>query len=386
MLGRGWRSTAALASAMAVLAAPLASTTLARPRTPPAVTSDQADPGVSPAPPDRAVVVIVLDGARWQDVLMGVDGELARQARIDPRAANTPTMPRLLDLARTRGAIFGSPGSGTVMSASGPNFVSLPGYTEILGGHPPTACDGNQCPATKRTTLADDVRAWSDSPRDVAIFSSWPDLVRVASLHPETMVVSGGRSLRQNENVLREDEAMSALLDRGASALAWPGELDFRPDRFTAPLATRYLELARPRFLFLSLGEPDEYAHHGDYAEYLESLRYADEAIAEIVEALDRMGERGRHTTVFVTADHGRAADFRDHGGKWPESARSWLVAIGGDVGSRGAIEAGTAPEERRLADIAPTARALLGMPADASSDAGRAIAALLPAGAEPAP
>ncbi len=298
---------------------------------------------------------------------MGVDGELARQARIDPRAADEPTMPRLRELARTRGAIFGAPSSGTIFRASGPNFVSLPGYTEILGGHPPTACNGNDCPATVRTTFADDVRAWTDSPRDVAVFSSWPDLVRVAALHPESLVVSGGRSLRQNEAVLREDSTMASLLDAGANALAWPGDLDFRPDRFTAPLATRYLEVAHPRFLFLSLGEPDEYAHHGDYAEYLESLRFADDAIARIIDVLDGMGERGRHTTVFVTADHGRARDFRDHGGKWPESARSWLVAIGDGVGSRGAIESLEGNSERRLADIAPTARAWL-------RDAGRRL------------
>jgi hypothetical protein len=384
MLGKGWKSTVALAGAMGLLAAALASTTLAQPsslgRSSPRSTPtapDQADPGMSAAPPDRAAVVVVLDGARWQDVLMGVDGELALQAKIDPRAANVPTMPRLAELARTRGAVFGAPGSGTVMSASGPNFVSLPGYTEILGGRPPRGCESNQCPPTARATLADDVRAWSDSPRDVAVFSSWPDLVRVASNHPTSLVVSGGRSLRYNESVLREDAVVSDLLERGAGALAWPGEADFRPDRFTAPLAIRYLEIARPRFLFLSLGETDEYAHRGDYANYLEALRFADDAIAKIVEALDRMGERGRRTTVFVTADHGRASDFRDHGGKWPESARSWLVAIGAGVGSRGEIQG---REERRLADIAPTARAWLGMPADSEDDAGRAIAQLLPA------
>jgi hypothetical protein len=365
---------------MAVLAAALTSTTLAQPRPAPRAEAEEADAGVSPAP-DRAAVVIVLDGARWQDVLMGVDGELASQAKLDPRSANLPTMPKLMELARARGAVFGAPDSGTVMRASGPNFVSLPGYTEIMGGHPPTACNDNQCPGTIRPTLADDAREWSISPREVAIFSSWPDLVRVASLHPHTLVVSGGRSLRQNEPLLREDDEMSDLLDHGASALPWPGDGDFRPDRFTAPLATRYLELARPRLLFLSLGEPDEYAHHGDYASYLESLRFADDAIAGIVDVIDRMGERGRRTAVYVTADHGRALDFRDHGARWPESSRSWLVAIG-DVKGRGTIEG---REERHLADIAPTVRAWLGMPEDHADDSGSAIAALLPAqGATP--
>src|SRR5277367_5682132 len=142
MIGRGWRSTAALAGAMAVLAAALTSNTLAQPRPVPLLETE-ADPSVTPAPLDRAAVVIVLDGARWQDVLLGVDGELAAEAKLDPRSANEPTMPRLAELARTRGAVFGAPDSGTVIRASGPNFVSLPGYTEILGGHPPAACGTN---------------------------------------------------------------------------------------------------------------------------------------------------------------------------------------------------------------------------------------------------
>jgi hypothetical protein len=370
---------------MAVLAAAIGSTTLAQPREARTDDTPEADAGVTLAPPDRAAVVIVLDGARWQDVLMGVDGELAAEARLSPRVANQPTMPRLMELARKRGAILGAPDSGTVMRASGPNFVSLPGYTEILGGHPPTACGNNECAATTKPTLADEARAWSVSSREVALFASWPDLVRVAALHPETMVVSAGRSVRASESVLREDEGTSDLLDRGAGALAWPGEGDYRPDRFTAPLATRYLDAVHPRFLFLSLGDTDEYAHRGDYARYLDALRFADDTIARIVEIIDGMGDRGRRTAVYVTADHGRATDFRDHGGRWPESSRSWLVALG-DFPARGAIEAprpasaeSFVPLERHLADIAPTAREWLGLPEVSDPGAGRAIAGLGP-------
>jgi hypothetical protein len=367
--------TAALAGAMAILAAAVASTTLAQPRAVP-IDDALADGGETPAPPDRAAVVVVIDGARWQDVLMGVDAELAAQARLDPRLANEPTMPRLAELARTRGAVFGAPDSGTVLRASGPNFVSLPGYTEILGGHAPAACGDNQCAATLLPTIADDARAWSDSARDVAIVSSWPDLVRVGALHPKSMVVSGGRSLRYNEGLLRDDPTAAELLDRGTGALAWPGEGDYRPDHFTAPLAARYLETARPRFLFVGLGDTDEYAHRGDYARYLDALRYADDVIGGLVDTIDRLGDRHR-TAIYVTADHGRATDFRDHGGKWPESSRSWLVAIG-DVEARGTIEARGAAEERHLADIAPTIGAWLGLP-PAQTESGHAIAELLP-------
>jgi len=375
--GHHARKTVPLAFAATLLAAAIASTTLAQP-VPVAVTLPadvEADGGMTPGPPDRAAIVVVLDGARWQDVLLGVDGELARDAGLDVRAANEPTMPRLQALAKAHGAVFGAPGSGTALYASGPNFVSLPGYTEILGGRRPTGCTGNDCPPTTRETLLDAAARWSDSPADVALFASWPELVRVAAARPEALVVSAGRTLTQHEGLLRRDAPTADLLDRGERALAWPGDGDYRPDRFTAPLATRYVEAVHPRLLFLSLGDTDEYAHRSDYAGYLQALRFDDDVIADLAAAVDRAGPRGRKTTIYVTADHGRALDFRDHGGKWPESSRVWLFAIG-DVAvgvPRNALD------ERRLADVAPTVRAWLGLPEDDALDTGRAIGALLP-------
>lgn len=379
MVGRGWRHTLALAGAGTLIAAAIASTTLAQVQPAPSASTDAADPlegGQTAVPLDRSAIVIVLDGARWQDVLLGVDGTLARGAGLDARAANEPTMPRVLALARAHGAVLGAPESGVIVRASGPNFVSLPGYSEILGGRPPTGCVSNECPPAGRETFVDAVRAWSGAAREVAVFSSWPELVRVSALHPEQVVVSGGRSIRHHEELLRADPEMASSLDRGARSSAWPGDGDYRPDRYTAALAARYAEVVHPRFLFLSLGDTDEYAHRGDYAGYLQALRADDDAIADLVTALDK-SPRGRQATVYVTADHGRAADFRDHGGRWPESSRVWLIAIG-DVGGI-PVEAahGSRPEERRLAEIAPTVRTLLGMPADPTES--REIQALLP-------
>jgi hypothetical protein len=365
-----------LVGAAGLLAVALSTTTLAKPLPSPLHGVRGAPVAMaSPTPVERAAVVIVLDGARWQDVLLGVDGTLAREAGLDPRVANAPTMPRLAALARTRGAVLGAPGRGEAIRASGPSYVSLPGYTEIMTGRPPRACSSNQCPATTIPTIADLVRIDSGTPRESAIFASWPDLVRVASAQPDTLVVSAGRSLRRHEGVLREDPVASQWLDRGARARSFPGEGDYRPDRFTAPLAVRYLESERPRFLFVSLGDADEYGHLGDYASYLGALREADEAIAAVVDVLDRMGEQGQRTTVFVTADHGRAFDFRDHGGAWPESSQVWLVAIGAGVTARGAVAART---ERHLADLAPTLREWLRLPADDSVEAGRPLSELM--------
>jgi hypothetical protein len=302
------------------------------------------DPAPDP-PRTDSVVLVVLDGARWQEVLAATDPKFATG---DDRGVSADAlMPNLHEMIAD-GVLVGAPDHGPAMVASGPNFISLPGYNEIFSGRSPTACGDNECPATRLPTLVDEVRARSE---DAAVFSSWAPIARAAALHPSDIVVSTGEPMT------------------GA----------FRPDRATADLALAYLVEKHPTFLFMGLGEPDEYAHRGDYAGYLGSLRQADAVLGELRADLERMGERGERTSVFVTCDHGRSDDFRDHGAPWPESSRVWLVGAGGAVRVRGPVDS-TRPH--RLADIAPTLRVLLDLPADPSSGSkgvGSPIDELLP-------
>ncbi len=257
------------------------------------------------------------------------------------------------------------------MSASGPAFVSLPGYSEIFTGRRAHGCADNDCARARTATLFDEVARASGTPDAVAVFSSWERIERAASPQQGAFVLSAGRSVRWHPEELASDAGVAAFLDEAAQADPFPGYGDFRPDRLTAAVALRYLEQRRPRLLYLGLGEPDEYAHRGDLPGYLGSLRAADEVVGRIFEALDGMGERGRRTTVLVTTDHGRGVDWRHHGREMPESARVWLFAGGEGVSARGLVHS---VRTHRLSDVAPTVRALLDMPTDAAATAGAPI------------
>jgi hypothetical protein len=248
--------------------------------------------------------------------------------------------------------------------------VSLPGYTEILGGRAPDACPSNECDGVSVPTLPDELHARGAS---VAAFSSWERIARVASSHAGDFPISAGRVVQFKLDGV--GPPLDETLRLGAAADPSPGTGEFRPDRYTAALALRYLERERPDFLFLGLGEPDEYAHRGNYRGYLDSLRLCDAVVGAAVDVLDRMGERGSKTTLFITADHGRARDFRSHGRAFPESARVWLVAAGAGIRARGLVDA---PRARHLADIAPTARVLLGLARDPAPNAGEPMTELL--------
>jgi hypothetical protein len=372
------------------LTSPLIVTCCVTPPSAPPVASPEGLPVEAIAPPaardrTRGVVVVVIDGARWQEIFGGVDRRRAKaqgmneSSIVDAKAL----MPNLHAVIENRGIALGAPGH-TIVTASGPNFVSLPGYTEILSGRYSATCKDNDCPATIVPTLVDEIRSSApDEMRDedVAVISSWEPIGRIATARPSTVVLSNGRHGGNHKALLRADPESAGLLDDGERADAWPGVADYRPDRHTGALATHYLKTHRPRFLFVGLGDTDEYAHHGDYPGYLRALTYADDVIGDLVTALDAMGEDGKRMTLVVTADHGRAADFRGHGGYAPESGRSWLVMAGGGVQPRGFLDR---EETTRLRDIAPTVRVLMGLRGDDGRGSGQAIAGVWEQG-EPA-
>jgi hypothetical protein len=337
-------------------------------------------PALAPTPSEESadsvagsVILVVLDGVRWQEVFEGVDPMLARRQGlpreevVDARAL----MPTLHEVLIGRGVAVGAPGHGLDMRATGPNYVSLPGYTEILTGRTASSCHDNLCPAASRPTLADEVASAGSVAGDAVVIASWESLERAASSGADGVVISAGRHGGSRLHRLRADPVERDLADEASRASPFPGEADFRPDHYTADLALLELERHAPRFLFLGLGEPDEYAHRDDYRGYLRSLRAADAVLARLVAALDRMGDRGRRTAIFVTTDHGRSRSFRDHGGFAPESGRVWLVASGGRIAPRGLLDSNI---PHRLADIAPTMRELLALPPDGDEEAGRTI------------
>jgi phosphopentomutase/2,3-bisphosphoglycerate-independent phosphoglycerate mutase family metalloenzyme len=310
---------------------------------------------------ESAVVLVVLDGVRWQDVFGGADRALTRPQRgANPFAWASPRalMPNLQQLLETQGMAIGAPGHGAEMVTGGAQRISLPSYREIFTGKADPACQSNDCPQPPGRTVADDVYDES-GPRDVAVVSSWPNIARAASAEASRLVLTTGRRLVGRGDVLRADDVIASLLDAGMYASAFPGQGDYRPDALTARIALRYLATARPRFLFVGLGDCDEYGHRNDYRGYLGALHDADAFLGELGVTLEAMGARGRHTTVIVTTDHGRAYDFRDHGMWHPESGRVWLVASGADVHGRGLI---ASPRRHTLSDVAPTVRALLGI------------------------
>lgn len=325
----------------------------------------EAAPLVSPAPPlvtdPPRLVIVTLDGVRWQDVFAGTPHAADTPKRsVASRATDTAPFKNLQRIVAERGAAFGGHGCPHDVRVAGPSNISLPGYMEIFSGKASNSCMSNECPRTGSTTLLDDA-AKATRGRDVAVFSSWSPYGRAATKDPNAMAMSvGGERGSVPKHV--DDAKLIGLLDEGAKAPPFPGVADYRPDAFTAKAALRYLEVAEPRVLVVGLGDADEQAHRANYDGYYRALADADGFLGELDRTLERMGPKGRGTTVIVTTDHGRSQAMRDHGPFYRESARVWVAAWNGSVIHRGVT---CAAQPLRLGHIAPAAKAVLGLGGD---------------------
>jgi hypothetical protein len=320
--------------------------------------------GPSTSRPAEVVVLVALDGVRWQEIANGVDPTLGREVGRRPATARR-LMPNLHSLATSEGAGFAADLGPNGFFASGPRYVSLPGYIEMLTGRYDTACTSNDCEGTRWPTLADE---FADAPGGAAVVASWPTLERAVARRTNVLVSAGRHGCTGDMGPRAHRTWLSAK-----DASPAPGFGDYRPDPLTAAVALDVLRESRPSFLFVGLGDTDEYAHHRDYAGYLRALEHADSVIGAIDDELATLRRRGVDTLLVVTTDHGRSKSFADHGDD-PESSRVWLVAAGEAVRSRG-WQAPTAP--RHLADIAPTVHALAGR-APSPTHQGRPIPELL--------
>ena len=115
-----------------------------------------------------------------------------------------------------------------------------------------------------------------------------------------------------------------------------------RYDIFTTTGAIEYLKLKKPRVLYVSVGETDDWSHDGRYDLYLDAAHRTDRFLKQIWETVQSLPEYRDKTAIVLATDHGRGAGregWKSHGVIYPGSDRIWIAAWGTGVPARGIRE-----------------------------------------------
>jgi hypothetical protein len=264
------------------------------------------------------VIFVTLDGVRWEEVFHGADPGQTLDS-------NSQVFSFLTGPLADRGVLIGDKARGETVRVGNNYFNSLPGYQSIMAGAA-QPCRSNLCGRTPVETMQERIALDLNlKPEQVATISSWEKIAyAVEHVEGATFVNAGNRPLLigGRDPLSAED----ALVNEQQVKDPAPWK-DARRDKYTVAHALNYLKAKRPRFLYISLNDSDEWGHRGKYDNYISTLRQQDAWLKEIVATLDTMGEYGRNTTLIVTTDHGRGEgnDWSEHGAGFADSGSVWI-------------------------------------------------------------
>lgn len=331
------------------------------------------------------VLLVTLDGLRWQDVFTGADNRMVnrddggvrdlRQLRRDfyrgsPEVRRSLLMPFLWNVIAHQGQIFGDPSKNAQAVVTNPHKFSYPGYGELLAGVVDPKIDSNNKFPNPNVTVLEFLHRRPGFDGKVAAFSSWgvheyivnedrSGIFCEVAWEPVTVATSAER--------VRELNRMADALPR-----YW-GE-DFCFDVVTFERSREYLLARQPRVLYVALGETDEWAHGRRYDMYLQMARRADEMVRDLWETMQSLEQYRGKTSLVLTVDHGRGRgprDWTDHNAKVQGAEEVWMAVLGPDTPALGVRENVRATQ----AMIASTVAKLLGE--DFRSEVPKAAAAL---------
>lgn len=322
---------------------------------------------VSTQPQPRNVVVITIDGLRWQEFFGGADrdyfardksgsGGEAERRFWRPAAAEgrTALMPFMWNTIAARGQIFGDPAAGSESRLTNGVWFSYPSYNEMFAGRADPRIDSNNKIPNPNVTVLEWLNRRPGFEGRVAAFGSWDVLPAILNAERSGIVVGSGWK-----------PVPAPATDRGLAINELAADLPRLwgygpPDAPIVYAAIEQLRTHRPRVLYVMLGEGDEWAHEGRYDLYLDATHRADRFIERIWSVVQSMPEYRDRTSLLVTTDHGRGATIKDwtnHGREVPAAERTWIALLGPGVppsGIRRDVDVTTA-------QVAATIAALVG-------------------------
>jgi hypothetical protein len=329
------------------------------------------------------VILISLDGFRWQEVFTGADSSLINDKEYthhteqiskafwkdDANERRALLMPFMWKTIAQKGQIFGNSALGNDVIVKNGMFFSYPGYNEILTGYPDPNVDSNDKINNSNETVLEFVNKQKGFKGKVAAFGSWDVFPYIINEERSGVPVNAGFEAQHltnsaNKKLLNELQLQVPEI--------W-GTVRF--DAFTHQFAKEYLVTQSPKLLYIAYGETDDFAHDGAYDSYLKSGRQTDAFIKDIWEWVQSNDQYRNKTTLIITSDHGRGTipkdTWRSHGDDIKGADHIWLAAIGPDVKPLGELKSKGVIYQNQ---IAATVAKLLGLKFENGHEIGAAL------------
>lgn len=316
----------------------------------------------------KNLIIVTLDGMRWQEVFNGVDEVLMNDSLYNrdrkgmkskfwepaSEERRKKLFPFLWNVVANKGQLYGNRKYENKMDNANPYWFSYPGYNEIFTGYPDTAVNSNDKIWNKNENVLEFLNRQKGFTGKVAAFATW-DVFPYILNEPRSGVYVNADvdTLAFNTPSLRLLNDMQFLTTK---------PIGVRPDIITYMAAREYLKAFRPRVMYIAFDETDDFAHAGMYDQYIGSAHAQDAMIADLWNTIQALPQYKNSTTLLITCDHGRGdkikANWKHHGSDIEDAHEIWLAAMGPDIKPVGERKE---PAQLYQKQLAATIAALMG-------------------------
>lgn len=306
------------------------------------------------------VVLVTLDGVRWQEVFSGIDSTLMVNHDYvkdtdqlkesfwysDFNKRREVLMPFLWNTIKNKGQIYGNRTLGNAVNVANNHWFSYPGYSEILTGIvDDERINSNDKINNPNVTILE--LANKKYPSKVGAFGSWDVFPFIINRDRSQLPINAGFEHAKGENLSEKEMALNKFQDETPSP--WSS---VRLDVFTHNYAMEYLRKKEPKLLYIAYGESDDFAHDGNYDAYIEAIKRSDNFMKELWNTLQDNPNYKDKTTLIITTDHGRGTEpletWKHHGNKLKYhgeeftingSDETWLAVLGPNYKALGEVK-----------------------------------------------
>ena len=298
------------------------------------------------------VILITLDGMRWQEIFNGADSSFMKQQqhlkddklkdkywRTDLVERRKALLPFFWNTIAIKGQLYGNRGLNNKVDVTNNQLFSFPGYNELLTG----SADNERVHTNDKfynpnKNVLEFINAQPAFKNKVAAFTSWDVFPYIINDKRSGVFVSTGWEPVKDTKLNDREKMMNQLTQSLPNPLG-----DVRLDAFTFYYGVEHMKKNKPRVMYFAFDETDDFAHGGEYGAYLNSAHYTDRFISELWDYLQADVTYNNKTTIIITCDHGRGADaegWKHHGQNVPEASQIWFAFLGPDTPALGEVKA----------------------------------------------
>lgn len=295
------------------------------------------------------VILITTDGLRWNEIFQGVDEPMISKVygnisdtnairkwlwRDTPEARREALFPFLWGTVAKQGQIWGNREKGSNVRVSNGHNFSYPGYNEFLTGIPDPAIDSNDKKLNVNTNVFEWLNTLPTTRGRVAATVNWDVLPWILNGPRSRIPIWSGFDVPPGTVRMEVPTALTEMVDHGRTI--WNGVL---LDTFVGYAARHAVKELKPRALYVSFGETDDWAHDGAYDRYLRAAHEFDRFLSGLWQLCQSLPQYRDKTTFLISVDHGRGPApiaWKNHGREIADSAYMWFAVMGPDTAPLG--------------------------------------------------